>query len=170
MLYNPLDAESREAAARLLASCHGVAIASADEDGRPLASHAPCLLTAEGLHVFVSRLARHSRNIARGPVAVLLMREDAQPRAPFARERLGLDCHASAVSAGAEREILLDAMQERFGAVMQTLRALPDFTLYRLQPQAGQYVQGFGRAYALSADELGGLLRAAAGALPEAQD
>ena len=45
---------------------------------------------------------------------------------------------------------LLDRMQARFGEVMGVLRGLGDFVLFRLKPQTGRFVMGFGQAFVLA--------------------
>lgn len=165
----PGDSQLADAAA-LLAASDSIWLASVDDAGRPHASHAPVLMADGALHVFVSALARHSANLAQQKQAsVLLMREQPRPRQPFARERLGLDCDARVVGAGAVRERLLDAMQARFGPVVSTLRGLADFALFRLDPRQGQYVQGFGRAHALDDASLVALFRRAESLASQAQ-
>lgn len=42
---------------------------------------------------------------------------------------------------------ILQAMENKFGNVVSLLRSLPDFHLFCLKPQSGQYIIGFGQAY-----------------------
>jgi putative heme iron utilization protein len=50
-----------------------------------------------------------------------------------------------------EWALRLDAFEGRFGAIIDMLRGLDDFVLFRLVPVEGSFVKGFGQAYTLDA-------------------
>lgn len=130
-------------------------LATVNEDGSPHASYAPFVRDPQGFfYVYVSALAGHSRNLARGRAEVLLLEDEAAASNPFARRRLTYQCRSEAVPAGDEQDRVLTAFGHRFGAIISTLRQLPDFTLYRLVPQHGMFVQGFGRAFDIPGGDL----------------
>jgi len=158
------DAEALAAATALVRESQTLVLASADEHGEPLASYAPYVAAGGALHVFVSRLAAHSANLAREKtVSVMLIEDQVKARQPFARVRLVSACGVTLLSAQEPGTAsVLDALGVRFGAVVDTLRALPDFRLYRLTPRSAQFVQGFGQAFALRHEHLQRVLADAA--------
>lgn len=127
-----------------------VLLATCSVEGEPEASYAPYVMDAEGcLYLFISRLARHTRQLLDNPKASLLWIEDeAAARNLFARRRLSLECDITEID---RTEILadtiLDRMEQELGNTISVLRTLGDFHLFRLTPASGTYVQGFGRAF-----------------------
>lgn len=138
--------------------CRSLILATLDETGSPHASPAPFVRDEEGsYHVFVSGLSAHTRHLASGrPVSVLLIQDEAQSPQIFARARLSQACQVSEIANDTpEWEALLEAFAQRFGGVIEVLRSLPDFRLFRLQPGAsGRLVTGFGRAFDLKEGNL----------------
>ncbi len=59
----------------------------------------------------------------------------------MARDSLGFDKGVEALSA-------------RFGEMIDNLAKLSDFNLFKLNPQQGLYVKGFGQAFSLTGSEL----------------
>ncbi len=126
-------------------------LASVTADGFPEISYAPYTRVEGRFYIYVSRLARHSRNLLAQPYAsVMFIRNEAESRNLFARERLTYRCTVSEVVRGsAEYEPLLDQLEAAQGQTVALLRTLPDFRLIRLSPLSGSYVVGFGQAYAV---------------------
>jgi len=129
-----------------------VLMATVSADGEPEASYAPYVLDPDGcFYVYLSGLARHGRNLLAQPRASLLFVEPEE-EAPqiFARRRLSYVCRAELVERDTPQwRAVLERFEQRFGAVMGVLRGLADFRLFRLEPQRGSYVRGFGQAYEL---------------------
>ena len=120
------------------------------ETGLPDISYAPYWRNDQGeFCIFVSRLAAHTMNLLANPVcSVLFIEDETESRNLFARERLSYRCEveeAHANSAGYEST--LDSMEAHLGSTIQLLRGLPDFHLFKLNPQSGSYVVGFGKAF-----------------------
>ena len=51
-----------------------------------------------------------------------------------------------------EAQAALVDYEVRFGKMVGLLKSLPDFQLFKLQPQAGSLVIGFAQAYTLSGE------------------
>ena len=129
-----------------------VTLATVNGDGVPEASYAPCVTDAAGNHyVFVSGLARHTRDLEETGTASALFIDDEQSTGNiFARKRLSYRCDAILVPRESpEWEEILKKFQEIFGKFVETLQQLPDFRLFRLSPRSGRYVSGFGQAFEL---------------------
>lgn len=132
-----------------------VLMATASLDGEADISYAPFVLDAsEGICVFVSQLARHTRNLLDSPRASLMFIADEEgSRNLFARRRLILQCKARQLPEE-EAGPVLQQMQEQFGKTVELLRSLPDFLLFRFDVENGSYIKGFGQAWALSGNKL----------------
>lgn len=129
-----------------------VMLATADADGAPHAGSVPYLADEmENIYVYVSGLARHTADLrTTGRASVLFVEGTAQGN-PFARRRLSYQCRATIVARDTPRWAeLMDRFAGEFGAIVDTLRVLPDFQLFCLVPLCGVYVRGFGRAFRLS--------------------
>jgi len=130
-----------------------VVMATVGADGHPEASYAPYVADDNGrFFVFLSALASHTRHVEEsGVVSLLFIEDECKAREAFARRRLSIACAAQLVAHDAETwRLIMDRFAERFGAVVEVLRVLPDFRLFMLEPRAATYVRGFGQAYRLA--------------------
>ncbi len=125
-------------------------MATVSEDATPEASYAPFIRgEGEDFYVYVSGLARHTRNLLAKPVVSVLFIEDERDASqPFARKRLTFDCRAEVIAReSAQWSEIMERFGREFGEVMELIRPLPDFQLFRLVPQSAIYVRGFAQAY-----------------------
>ncbi len=132
-------------------------LATMTHKGKPNASYSPFVMDQDGnMYIFVSQLASHTQDLLQNPkVSVLLIQDEAEARQIFARERISYQCNVEKVKKDSDDYLLmLNSMEERFGNVIELLKSLPDFILFRLIPYKGQYVKGFGKAYKLVGDGL----------------
>ena len=145
--------DASHALAEILEKSQSLQMATLDENGMPAISYAPFVRDHLGdFYIFISGLASHTQDLQRQPrVAILLMADEQATRQIFARTRVTYQCQASVVPREApEYNAMLDALQARFGEVVGVLRGLADFILFRLSPQSGRFVVGFGQAFTLS--------------------
>jgi putative heme iron utilization protein len=134
-------------------SFDNLVMATVSPDGLPEASAVPTVRGGGGeFYVYVSALSRHTANLAAHPQAAVLLVQPAGAAAnPFARERLSYQCKATQVDRhSAAFEDVLQRFGAAFGDIVETLKNLPDFQLYRLTPVSGIYVRGFGQAWRLT--------------------
>lgn len=145
-------ADPVEVLAELKTSIGTVQLATLGDDGLPHSGYAPFIFDGVDIIIFVSQLALHTRDLlANGKVSVMLIDDESKAREIFARTRVSYQCEAAVVASDANTyEPLLDALQARHGKMIGLLRQLPDFVLFRLSPNAGQFVMGFGQAYKLT--------------------
>ena len=129
-------------------------LATVGQHGKPLASYAPFYRTDNGDYfIFVSTLSSHTSNLATGTASILIIDDEARTSQIYARNRLGFHCNCQQVRPdNTLYGEILKGLEERHGAVIQTLRTLADFRLYRLRPESGSFVVGFGQAYEVSPD------------------
>ena len=104
--------------------------------------------------IFTSQLAAHTANLQRtGQTSVMLIEDEAATTQIFARQRVTFQCRTSLIPRNSdEGESLLAQYVARFGKMVGLLKSLPDFQLFKLQPQSGSMVIGFAKAYTLSGD------------------
>lgn len=121
-------------------------MATVSNDARPEASYAPYIEDINGaFYVFISELSQHTSNLKESPTAsVLFIEDEAQADHLFSRRRLTLRCDCTYVPLNNQRwPEVLDYFKQRFGELIDVLRGLEDFHLFRLEPQAASYVRGF---------------------------
>ena len=140
---------------QLLSQTRSLILATTNPDGSPLTSYAPFIVDEQRqFTIFTSQLAAHTANLQRtGQASVMLIEDEAATTQIFARQRLTFQCRASLIPRDSdEGEAVLAQYEARFGKMVGLLKSLPDFQLFRLQPQSGSLVVGFGQAYTLSGD------------------
>ncbi len=150
------------------AAFRSLLLATSTRDGSPEASYAPYVTDQAGnLYVYVSALSRHTRNLQENPnVGLLFIEDEHVAKNIFARRRLTYVCRAERVEReGAEWTAVFALFTERFGGIMDLLRGLADFQLFRLMPRRGTYVRGFGEAFSFHGSDLREFRRARPGAL-----
>ncbi|MEM6754798.1 MAG: pyridoxamine 5'-phosphate oxidase family protein [Cyanobacteria bacterium P01_C01_bin.38] len=134
-----------------------IIISTVNEEGMPNGSYTPFIMDeSKNIYIYVSGLSTHTQNLNINPRAsVLLIEDEAQTPQIFARRRLNYDCTATLI----ERETdewknIVDQFQVRFGEIIEMLRGLADFRIFKLTPHEGRFVIGFGQAYHISSDNL----------------
>ncbi len=114
-------------------------------------SYAPFIQNDRFFYVYVSELAKHTANMLHNQQAsIMIIQPETEADNLFARERVIFNCSVQEVMCD---ELLYDktlrSMQNLFGETVSILRSLTDFHLLQLIPVEGQYIAGFGKAYAI---------------------
>ncbi len=134
----------------LLDAARSIHLATVDECGQPEASYAPvCMDASRNFYVHVSELATHSWNLrATGRASVLVVEDEASCETIFARKRVSFDCEVTEIERhGEEWDRVMQAYEAKHGKMVGFLKTMEDFHLFRLTPQSGRLVLGFGKAY-----------------------
>jgi putative heme iron utilization protein len=85
--------------------------------------------------------------------SVMFIDDEARTRNFFARKRFTCQCSAEPVARETkEWRAAMSLFKRKFGRVFDMIRPLPDFVLFRLIPDGGLYVIGFGQAFEVSPD------------------
>lgn len=132
-------------------------------DGQPYASYAPFVMEYDRtFYIFVSGLSVHTDHLkATGKAGILLIEDEAQASQIFARRRLSYTCGAELIPRHDPRWThRADMFSDRFGNLIGMLRQLPDFQIFQLKPVAGNFIVGFGAAYAVDSADLSRLIPA----------
>ncbi|MBL8056552.1 MAG: pyridoxamine 5'-phosphate oxidase family protein [Anaerolineales bacterium] len=108
-----------------------------------------------GFFLHLSQLALHTQDLRAAPAAGLLVAErDSDSRNPQTLARVSLQGEARLIAAEAPEYAAAKAVYlERF-PFAQFNFTLPDFSLFRFVPAAGRYVGGFGKAFAVTPEDL----------------
>ena len=113
------------------------------------------LPACDGVLVHASRLARHSRGLAAdNRVSVLIHVQDEPGKDPLQVQRVTFECSVRPLERnGEEWRAGRDRYLQRFPDAAVTF-GLGDFTLYRLDFEHGNYVEGFARAIAVPREDV----------------
>ena len=159
-MTNQLNAKAdietvRQSYQQLLSQTESLILATVNPDGTPRASYAPFIMDEQRqFYIFTSQLAAHTANLLRtGQASVMLLEDEAVASQIFARRRVTFQCQASLIPRdSAEGKAALIQYETRFGKMVGLLKSLPDVQLFKLRPQSGSLVLGFGQAYELGGD------------------
>ncbi len=144
-------------AGEFLAGFRTLLMATVSADGVPDASYAPFVrIEDNAFYVNLSELSSHTGNLlARPRVSVMFLQAEDDSKQLFARKRLSFDADAGLVERDSTRWCqVMDLFADKFGDIMDLIRPLRDFKLFRIQPRSGVYVRGFAQAYPIEESEL----------------
>jgi hypothetical protein len=143
-----LDTKLKSECEQFIDGFGSLLLSTLNPDGSPDLSYTPFVDHEGQFLILTSHLSAHTGNLINDSRATVLFIEDeSQCEQIYARRRLRFQCEAQrfAKETKAWNE-LIDLFAERFGQIIDTLRTLPDFELFALTPQGGQWVKGFGKA------------------------
>lgn len=136
-------------------------LGTVDSEGNPNVSYTPFVIDEEkNIYVFVSGMSVHTNNLhANAKASAMFVEDEKEAKQIFARRRLTYDCTASLVGKdNSEWTLIADRFAERFGGIIDALRSLPDFRIFKLTPYKGLFVIGFGAAYRISGENIDELM------------
>lgn len=140
----------------LKTSMRSLQLATLSADGEPHCGYTPFIIDGPDFYIFVSQLSLHTRDLLNTRRAGVMLIADEQTSSQlYARRRVNYQCAVTVIGREEEQyDSLLNAMRERQGKMVDLIRQLPDFVLFRLTPASGQFVMSLGKAYKLSGDNL----------------
>ena len=149
-----MDREQLESIRSLLQSTRVLSLAYLNGDAPeaallPFAPRDDC----RALYVQASTLARHTRALQSGArVGILIHAQDSAKTNPMQLSRLSVAAAVSRVDQnGADYDVAAAQFIARFPAAKMTL-GFGDFGLYQLTLGEGRFVEGFARAFEVTAD------------------
>lgn len=140
----------------LIASQQTLLLSTASAKAVPDLSYAPFVRDLAGLfYIYVSDMACHTGNLLINPQAsIMFIRPESQSGNLFARERAIFSCSVKEISRDSEIYMeQMQAMQDKFGKVINLLSSLSDFHLFVLRPESGRYIAGFGQAFSINVND-----------------
>ena len=147
---------AREAAKHLLRNSRFGTIATLNENGYPFASLISFALDRSEIpFVLVSRLSNHTKHLLADPRCSLLLGEPGKGD-PLAHPRISIQCSAKPVDRNSDEIIILRTLFLARHAKAAIYIDFPDFLFIRLTMMEASLNGGFGKAYRLTALDLGG--------------
>ncbi|MEA5617583.1 pyridoxamine 5'-phosphate oxidase family protein [Cronbergia sp. UHCC 0137] len=134
-----------------------IVISTVSKEGIPNASYAPFVMDElKNIYIYVSGLSTHTKNIYDHPqLSVLFIEDETKTNQIFARRRLSFDCTATLITRKTEQwEQIVQQFQDKFGEIIEVLKPLNDFRIFKLTPKEGRFVIGFGAAYHINGNQL----------------
>lgn len=134
----------------LVASMKTAILSTVGGTGQSDASYAPCITDEAGhFYIYVSTLAKHTANLKRSDkMSLMVIEDESTAESLYARRRATWTCGIGVVERESEEfNSLIARFQERFGSIMENLANMQDFHLFRLTPEDGRLVLGFGAAF-----------------------
>ncbi len=153
-----LEQEIRDEILRHVTQRQSLMLSSLDESGLPYASYAPFAIGDDCLFILISEIAVHAINLQLHPQAsVLIIEDEATAAELFARLRVFYRVRAELLQPdNTDWQQGIDCLQHKHGERINSLSQLGDFKLFRLHPEGGRYVKGFGKAYRIEGGSLTG--------------
>lgn len=110
--------------------------------------NSPFVQFNDEFYLYLRESSIKSENMIDSGQANLMFIEDelSSPHA-FARRQLTYQCEVNAVSKGYQYTRIMVAFQDRLGALMDTLRRVPNCQLLRLTPSTGKYINSLAQAF-----------------------
>ncbi|WP_256597677.1 heme utilization protein HutZ [Moritella viscosa] len=124
-------------------------------DGFPHISYAPFVRLEDGYYILISEVAEHTQNLlVNKNLSFMLLEDELNSKQIFARHRLTYKANAEVIARESESwSQAIPALEARFGEIITNLSGLSDFRLFRIEPQIGRYVKGFGQAYTVNGND-----------------
>ena len=144
-----LDTKLKSECEQFIDGFGSLLLSTLNPDGSPDLSYTPFVDYEGQFLILTSHLSAHTGNLINDSRATVLFIEDeSRCEQIYARRRLRFQCEAQRFAKETKAwNKLIDLFAERFGQIIDTLRTLPDFELFALTPQGGQWVKGFGKAF-----------------------
>jgi putative heme iron utilization protein len=152
--FNPVDAEARALAQRLLHTATYAALAVV-EDGHPTVSRIALAVTPDGAPLsLVSELSSHTRALDTSPTCALLVGEPEDKGDPLTHPRLTLHATARFIRHGQPDHPALRAHYLSQRPKAKLYIDFGDFRLVRFDVTTALLNGGFGKAYKLQPSDL----------------
>ncbi|MEM6404302.1 MAG: pyridoxamine 5'-phosphate oxidase family protein, partial [Cyanobacteria bacterium P01_D01_bin.116] len=122
-----------------------IIISTVNDEGIPNGSYTPFIMDEfRNIYIYVSGLSIHTQNInLNQKVNVLFIEDEAQTSQIFARRRLNYQCTASLIERETDEWLnIVGKFEARFGEIIEMLRGLADFRIFKLTPDSGRFVIG----------------------------
>jgi hypothetical protein len=150
------DIKLRQEFQALRESLKTVQLATIGIDGNPEASYAPYVWIERYYYLYLSELARHTRNLIANPaISLLLIEAEEKSNNLFARQRIILQAKVIRIDRATDQfQLVMAEFKSRFGGFMDAIEPLQDFHLFQIKPQSGRFIRGFAQAYDLVGPQL----------------
>jgi len=137
-----------------------VVLSTIDEDNLPFTSYAPFIKNENKYYVYISAMARHTRNLdANNNVALFFIEDEISCENIFGRKRVVLQSTSVKLPRDTkEFDNLISIFEKEQGSTMKMLKSMKDFSIYEFTPKSGEAIFGFGEAYDIGGENCEELL------------
>lgn len=151
-LIRPTDQAARDLARQILVQARHASLGTLDPaTGTPLVTRIAMQSDADGAPLaLLSGLAAHSRALAADPRAGLLLIMPSAKGDAMTHARLSVTGRAAPITMDSARRDLWLARDPKARVYID----LPDFRLWRIEPESGLLNAGFGQAFQLTAQDM----------------
>ena len=132
-------------------------LATSDNKGIPNSSYCPIYIDEDSnYYIYISELSKHTINISSNPIISLMIIEDeSHSENIFARKRFTIDGECSKINRDTKIwNQKIEKMEAKFGETFSYLKSMKDFHLFKIVPQNGLLVYGFGKAFKITGSKL----------------
>ena len=135
-------------------------LSTIDENKNPFTSYAPYVNKDGKYYVYISTMAKHTRNLEKNEtLSIFFIEDEISCENIFGRKRVVLQCNSKKLPRDTkEFEELTQAFEKRHGSTMNMLKAMKDFSFFEFTPFNGEAVFGFGQAYNISGENFDKLI------------
>lgn len=147
--------------AEFINSFKSTILSTIDKDNNPFTSYAPYIKKNNKYYVYISSIAKHSKNLDSNPfVSLFFIEDEISCENIFGRKRVVLQCNVKKLSRQIDTfDDLIKEFELRHGATMNMLKAMKDFSIYEFTPFDGEAVFGFAQAYDVGGDNFNELIQ-----------
>ena len=154
-VLRPTDEEAIRLAKTLLHEARYGALATLDpQSGAPVATRVALATDIDGCPlILVSALSAHTGGLVGDPRCSLLVGEPGKGD-PLAHPRMSIACRATKLERGTPEQARAERRYLNRQPKAKLYVGFADFSFFRLEPQSASLNGGFGKAYALTAQNL----------------
>lgn len=126
-----------------------VVLSTIDENNLPFTSYAPFIKNDEKYYVYLSTMAKHTKNLdTNNNIALFFIEDETSCENIFARKRVVLQSTSTKLDRDTnEFDKLISIFEKKHGSTMKMLKTMKDFSIYEFTPKSGEAIFGFGEAY-----------------------
>lgn len=127
-------------------------LSTIDQEGLPFTSYAPFIKVDGKYYVYLSAMAKHTKNLEKNQnISLFFIEDENSCENIFGRKRVVLQCTSKKLPRdNQEFDELIQIFETTHGTTMKMLKTMTDFSVYEIAPFKGEAVFGFAQAYDIS--------------------
>ena len=146
---------------KFLENFKSTVLSTIDQEGLPFTSYAPFIKVEGKYYVYLSAMAKHTKNLEKNQnISLFFIEDENSCENIFARKRAILQCNSKKLPRDTEEfDKLIEIFEQTHGQTMKMLKKMTDFSIYEFSPFKGEAVFGFGEAYNIGGENFDELLQ-----------
>ena len=124
-------------------------LSTIDQEGLPFTSYAPFIKVDGKYYVYLSLMAKHTKNLEKNQnISLFFIEDENSCENIFGRKRVVLQCTSKKLPRdNQEFDELIQIFETTHGTTMKMLKTMTDFSIYEIAPFKGEAIFGFAQAY-----------------------